>query len=69
MSNEWFARLDFTPGSRTLRSIFSMTSYNLLPPHLYDEWETNEFAHLASVCFPDATDEKMRCVLHAQKLS
>ena len=41
-----------------------MTSYKLLPPHQYNEWVTSEFGLLAAMCYPDASDDKLRCVLH-----
>jgi len=61
MSNEWFARLVHAI-SPTPRSFFSSTSYKLLQPQLYEEWATSEFALLAAMCFPDASDDKLRCV-------
>ena len=61
MSSEWFARLDFVCVTGTVLT-FSITSYNMLPPHRYNEWVTSEFGLLAAMCYPDAPDEKLRCV-------
>ena len=61
VSNEWFARLVHA-NSPTPRSFSSLISYKLLPPRLYEEWATSEFALLAAMCFPEAPDDKLRCV-------
>ena len=66
ISNEWFARLDSTHVTRPCAHF--MTSYKLLPPHLYDEWATSEFPLMAAMCYPDAPDDKLRCGLRSQRL-
>jgi hypothetical protein len=68
MSNEWFVRFDSTRlDLPTPSSPFSLTSYKLLPPNLYEEWATSQFALLGAMCFPEAPDDKLRCVLQSQK--